>query len=159
MREQNFFSWNEYARTLRSCATVSFCQCTCGVWLFFSFSFFGIQMVDFLCSHSAIDFYHIGMQLRGGVLGKGKRKEEPTILTSQVLTCWQLIHYSGVNTVTARDTDKAKSPCFYWSVCMYTQSYISEPCVMPGSVCTCWKHQRSDRNRVRKTGERISRRR
>ncbi len=94
------------------------------------------------------DFYHIGMQLRGGLVGKGKRKEELTRLTSQVSTC-QLNQYRRVNTVQFTGHSNQAKFLFFIGTCAYKQSYISEPCVLAGSACTCLKHQWGKINRAR----------
>lgn len=151
---QNSFSRNGYARALWS--RVTFQSIKVYVWCV-AFSFFWYSNGGFPVQSLSSETlpYRDATKRRGA--GKGKRKEELTTLTSQVSTCWQLNHYSGVCTVTARDSNDAKSLFFYWNVCIYTVVYQWSMCVVPGSVCTCLKHQwckRREQERMKKARKR-----
>lgn len=135
---QNSFSWNGYAKTLWSRVTISVHQSVWRVSFLSSFFEFGIQMVYFLCSRSAVRLlpYRDATERRVSGQREEKRRTNKT-------------HFSSLNLLTVESVKKhehssahsnqAKS-AFYWKR-VHTQSYISEPCVSPGSVCTCLKHQ------------------
>lgn len=86
------------------------------------FSFFGIQMVDFLCSHSAMRFlpYRDATVRRSSGQGEEKRRTKRDALLKPQLADSESVK-SSERTLTAREIAVEPRLSYFVGMCVYTQ--------------------------------------